>query len=241
MASSPVLPETRLIGRERILEQLDATLARAPTVVKLAAQPSMGKSAVVRAFAANCGAKGWVVVGPAPGDARLIGPRTTKEQFLSRLAQIVSAVDATSRLAAPSSTSLTSENSTLMRNRRLPAEVAALAGLAPAVLVVEDFDADQRFAGWFERGFLSEVLQSGRKLLVLMTGLPADLEPLLDVGETIELGPLDDKAVRATLEEIGSRLRPPLEPAELRQYVLKATASPSLMASLAVVLPLAEG
>jgi hypothetical protein len=132
------------------------------------------------------------------------------------------------------------EQSSTPRERRLQPEVQLLAGIAPALLMVEDFRPDQRFAGWFERNFLADILRSGRPMVVLLTGQPANLESLQHVSLKLRLGNLDETMVRAYLEGLGRDLRPPLEPAELDSYVTKGAASPSLLTSLAVVLSQSE-
>jgi len=238
-SSTSALAEARLIGREQELKELEALLECAPAVVTVAAQPGMGKSAVVKAFSELCRAKGWTVMGPSPGEAPLVGSRTTKEQFLARIGQLLNSIDTAGRVST-SSSSLASASAMPRNERRLLAQVVALARLAPAVLIIEDFDADLRFAGWFDRGFLTDVTGCKRHVIVLLTGQPADLAHLEHVDAAVTLGPLDESAVRARFEQIGSRLRPRPEPKELAEYVRKASKSPSLMTSLAVVLALAE-
>ncbi len=231
--------EAVFVGRESELKQLEEQLALAPAVISISGEPGLGKSALVRAFTGACRASGWTVAAPAAADPPLVGPRTTREQFLTRVAQLVLSFPDPGRLGQ-SSAPIPAVESGTQRERRLQPEVQMLARFAPAVLLIEDFHGDQRFAGWFARNFLADVLDSGRPLVVLLTGRPANLESLQHLGLNVSLGNLDKTRVRAYLEGLSRDLRPPLVPTELDSYVTKGAASPSLLTSLAVVLSEAE-
>ena len=218
-----------LIGREGELKAVEDVLVSGSAALALiSGEPGIGKSALLQTVARWASEGGWTVLSPAGGEPSLVSYGTTADMFSKRVGELLQRVPGT---AAPSGTA---------KDIRLQPIVERLCSVAPSLLVIDDFRADRRFTGWFERSFLKELKAESARTVVLLGGMATDLRNLTRTADLkVDLQPLQAQAVRAHFEAVGSRLDPPVDGREIGVYVSESRGVPRILGGLTRVLELA--
>jgi hypothetical protein len=126
-----------------------------------------------------------------------------------------------------------------MQTRQPPSLVEQLRSLDQVLLLIDGYRPEPGFADWFEGQFIRGVKQARTSLVVVVADLPGMVEGL-DADERIHLGPPDQQSIRRELEKIGRQITPPMEAAELDEYVKEVCEKPVRFDNLARLLRLAQ-
>jgi hypothetical protein len=109
------------------------------------------------------------------------------------------------------------------------------------LLLIDGYQPQPRFAYWFTNFFIEEVKRAKAPVVVVVADESRNLAELQAFAdEVITLGPLDPQAVREYFESVGRQIAPPMEAAELDEYVNVACKEPAKLATLSRVLTLAQ-
>jgi hypothetical protein len=198
-----------MIGRDRELGALLSLLDREGTVLAIiGSEPCMGKSLLLENFRRLAVQRGWNA--PGSGDAFQITKDSTPEKFLSQLWQEIPAAGGLA-----------------------PGELeSGLRALSPLLLLIDGYEPDRSFSGWFQGVFLSALRTAGTQAVVVVAGGFKTILPLEHAADVkIALGPLDRAAVRAEIESAAKEISPPLGQAEIESYVEASSVEPELLGS----------
>lgn len=214
-----------LIGRDRELFELEATLDRGePALVLLAAPPGLGKTVLLKELSARAKSRGWAVAEGEEGARLCVSPATGEEQFSDLVRKVLGRQPVDARPGGPRAVPLAEE----------------LSRRAPVLVLIDGFRATERFARWFGSWFEQEVKSAGAPIVIVAAGQTSELASLVAyAAQRTELGPLDAAAVEGYLRSLASQVHPPIGPKELEVYVREGRHEPGILDNLGRLLALA--
>jgi len=222
-----------LIGRDQELTRVETILEQGlPAVVVVSADTGMGKSSLLREIHARVTARGWRTTHGESGDNLSVEPTATEDTFRQLVLTLLD-----------SSTEGSYFDSMTGRSRVAPAPslVYQLSRRAPILLIIDGYRPDPPFARWFTESFIEDVKHAMEPIVIVVADQSANLAELeRHADEVINLGPLDQQAVKRFLESASRRIDPPMQEEELDTYVEAARKDPVRLAILARLLTLAQ-
>ncbi len=235
-----------LVGRDDELAQLDAVLQkRDPAVIIVSAAAGMGKTTLLRAAALRAIEQGWATT-HSHADAEIEVSQTTTAQDFSSEVQ--------ARLDLPSTEpvleslpepellhAMTSPPASRTASRFVHPLVRQLRQRAPVLLLIDGYRPSPRFGDWFRDIFLGHIRKTETPIAVIISDRPRDVEGLTPAADlVVALKPPNADAVRRHFEAIGERLAPPMQTAELNEYIQAARRKPEILDTLTRLLRLVQ-
>lgn len=243
-------PSPILVGREQEMAALRKLLDAGGGVAVVSGEAGIGKSRLLREFAAEAAQRGRVALWGRPEEVAQPGPYALISDLLESIAEHGETKVRTEARARATDLNGPAEERPTPTSRSLAAEVRGLIAEMgrPPIVLIEDLQ-------WADEASLSALLPICRAarddghIVVLSTrseggsGSETSLTRLIDalardrIAESIALGPLDSEAVRRMLELIWGR--PPSD-VELRDYVRLGEGVPFFIEELAELGPLGQ-
>lgn len=232
-AASGVVERPLLIGRDKELAQVEAILEHhGPALVVVSAPTGAGKSSLLQEIYARATEQGWRAAYSDSEGPFSVAPSTTERTFGQRMLELLGVF--TSEAFSPTMTSQVWADP-------LHSLLDQLDRREHVLLIIDGYEPEPRFAHWYTSSFIEGVRYAEAPVAVIVSDQSsnlAELRPIAD--EVIDLGPLDQQAVRQHLELIGRQIAPPMEASELDAYVKFACKDPGKLAFLKRVLTLAQ-
>jgi hypothetical protein len=213
-----------LIGREDELGRLGRVLrAHHAGVVIVSGSRGVGRHALVDAACRQTAS--WRLMPPA-GLGLYVEPRTTPDGFAQRLRQAIGIPPAAPPESAGGDAARPSPSDPVQL-------AAALAELAPVVLILERYRPQRSMDRWLVDALMPALRDAGVAAVLAILDPPEDVTRLTTAAaDHIALAALDPDAIRPEVAEAMSAVRPPLTEAELELYVSGIAERPGVFDSL---------
>jgi hypothetical protein len=234
-SAHPDVARSVFVGREREMAQFELVLARRkPVLVVVVGQTGMGKTSLLRAFQARAAESGWKTVPTDDRSELFVIPATTEQTFRKQLEDALGIL-ANERYVATALSRAATELETFLE------QVYRGSGRSPNLVLIDGYRPSDSFAEWFTEGFIKGIKSIEASVVVIVACVPEVLERLRSAAdEIIQLGPLDQEAVRRELQSFANELNPPMNSEELEIYTTEASKQPELAGDLLHVLSLAR-
>lgn len=226
-SSPPLAP--LIIGHDaevkRILQILEK---RAPHLVVLTGEAGVGKTSLLNLIRIKAAASGWTVMPRDVSEEFNVSRETTETTFCARISDL---------MATPTGESFVETKSSQLD---LPPVVKQLRERAPVLVLIDGFDSTPEFASWFSDQFIREIKESRAPIVVALGDRPENTKQISPVAdEVLSLGRVNKRSIKDHFESLGRLAKPPIETAELEQYIEAAHEKPELLGSLTRILRLA--
>ena len=221
------------IGREQDFAEFDALLSeRRPALVTVAGETGAGRTNLLRAFQVTASQKEWNVVPNKSWDYLRIAPETDEKKFGRQLRKLLKLTSD----APVVEDSIRAVSKTRSRNNPI---VEQLSQKAPVVLLIDGFQPNKEFARWFTEFFLAEIKRSRKLVIIVVNDRTPEMEDLIRHSDRNFSTDMQDAGlIRRKLESLGREITPPMEAAELEEYIKEAQTRLEILDSLTRVLEL---
>jgi hypothetical protein len=218
----PLLGEQVLVGRRKQIAELLTLLGAVPAVAVLRGGQSSGRGPFLQAFAAEAGTERWLVVHPpplSPGDE----PRALARDLGRRIGP-----------SAPTVSARTTRDTTAPGGQS--DLLAALRGRR-AVLLIDGLGASPAADAWLVDVLAADLRQVGARVLLVLAGPPAGVEPALRVADrVVDVAPPTEEELRQHLVAAGTQLVPEAGAHEVETLAAGAAERPDLVGALLLAL-----
>lgn len=219
-----------LIGHDAKVKQILHIMdQRAPHLIVVTGEAGVGKTSLLHLIRSKAAASGWSVMPRNASEEFIVSRDTTEATFCARIDEL---------LAIPTGESFIETKSSRLDLHPI---VKQLRERAPILMLIDGFDASDEFAVWFSDQFIKGTKQSRSPIVVTAAVRPASINQISPVAdEMLSLGRVNKESIRDHFERVGKLFQPPMDTAELTQYVDAAHENPELLGSLTRVLRLAS-